>query len=64
MEEKSSEVVPKDSERQKCEVWTRVMGYHRPVQSFNKGNVGEFLERKFFTEEYCGLARPAEKANA
>ena len=46
MEEKSSEVVLKDSERQKCEVWTRVMGYHRPVQSFNKGKVGEFLERK------------------
>lgn len=20
----------KDSERTKCEVWTRVMGYHRP----------------------------------
>ena len=64
MEEKSSEVVLKDSERQKCEVWTRVMGYHRSVQSFNKGKVGEFLERKFFTEEHCGLARPAEKANA
>ena len=64
MEEKSSEVVLKDSERQKCEVWTRVMGYHRPVQYFNKGKVGEFLERKFFTEEHCGLARPAEKANA
>lgn len=25
----------KDSERQPCEVWTRVMGYHRPVSSFN-----------------------------
>ena len=23
--------------RQKCEVWTRVMGYHRPVESFNIG---------------------------
>ena len=64
MEEKSSEVVLKDSERQKCEVWTRVMGYHRPVQSFNKGKVGDVIERKFFTAEHCGLARPAEKANA
>ncbi len=27
----------KDSERQRCEVWTRVMGYHRPVSSFNIG---------------------------
>ncbi len=24
-----------DDERQRCEVWTRVMGYHRPVASFN-----------------------------
>jgi hypothetical protein len=22
-------------ERQRCEVWTRVLGYHRPVASFN-----------------------------
>lgn len=27
----------KDSERTKCEVWTRVMGYHRPIDSFNVG---------------------------
>ncbi len=40
----------KDSERQPCEVWTRVMGYHRPVQSFNIGKKGEFNERKCFTE--------------
>ena len=26
-----------DSERQPCEVWTRVMGYLRPVSEFNKG---------------------------
>ena len=24
-------------ERTKTEVWTRVMGYHRPLESFNKG---------------------------
>ena len=33
-----------------CEVWTRVMGYHRPVRSFNIGKKGEFEERRFFTE--------------
>ena len=43
----------KDSERQKCEVWTRVMGYHRPVQSFNIGKKGEFEERKYFVESKC-----------
>ena len=30
-----------DAERQPCEVWTRVMGYHRPVASFNIGKQGE-----------------------
>lgn len=40
----------KDDERQPCEVWTRVMGYHRPISSFNKGKRGEFEERKNFTE--------------
>ena len=40
----------KDDERQLCEVWTRVMGYHRPVASFNRGKQGEFAERKYFTD--------------
>lgn len=40
-----------DEERQPCEVWTRVMGYHRPVQSFNTGKKGEFEERVCFTEK-------------
>ena len=40
-----------DDERQRCEVWTRVMGYHRPVASFNVGKKGEHLERRFFREE-------------
>jgi ribonucleoside-triphosphate reductase len=31
-----------------CEVWTRVMGYHRPVASFNIGKQGEFHERVHF----------------
>lgn len=39
-----------DAERQPCEVWTRVMGYHRPVASFNIGKKGEHRERQFFLE--------------
>lgn len=39
-----------DDERQRCEVWTRVMGYHRPVASFNTGKRGEHAERRFFRE--------------
>lgn len=46
----ASEVALDDSERQPCEVWTRVMGYHRPVASFNSGKQGEYYERRFFRE--------------
>ena len=34
-----------------CEVWTRVMGYFRPVASFNIGKKGEYAERTPFTEK-------------
>lgn len=44
-----------DDERQPCEVWTRVMGYHRPVASFNIGKKGEHYERRFFREVRAGL---------
>ena len=36
-----------------CEIWTRVMGYHRPVSSFNRGKQGEYRERTFFRERKC-----------
>ena len=51
-----------DSERQKCEIWTRVMGYHRPVSEFNKGKKSEYYERSkcCFTEEKA-LAGMQEK---
>lgn len=37
-------------ERQECEVWTRVMGYYRPVSMYNTGKQGEFHERVEFIE--------------
>lgn len=40
-------------QRQPCEVWTRVMGYHRPVASFNIGKKAEYAERTFFKEASC-----------
>ena len=43
-----------DAPAVECEVWTRVMGYHRPVSSFNIGKKGEHQERKMFEE---GAAR-------
>lgn len=39
-----------ESKRTKCMVYTRVMGYHRPVESFNLGKKGEHKGRKKFCE--------------
>lgn len=44
-----------DAEPQECEVWTRVMGYFRPVASFNIGKKGEYNERTPFTEKASQL---------
>ena len=46
-------IVLRDDERQPCEIWTRVMGYHRPMASFNTGKKGEFHERTYFLEKHC-----------
>lgn len=43
-----------DTQRTRCEIWTRVMGYHRPISSFNIGKQGEFSERRFFVETQQG----------
>jgi hypothetical protein len=56
----SPTTILRDSERQPCEIWTRVMGYHRPVSSFNIGKKGEFHERRFFNERHAGLAGAAQ----
>ena len=39
-----------DTERTRCEIWTRVMGYHRPIDSFNAGKRAEHAERCCFRE--------------
>jgi len=44
-----------DAEREPCEIWTRVMGYHRPLSSFNIGKKGEHNERTFFEENRASI---------
>ncbi|MCA9497176.1 MAG: ribonucleoside triphosphate reductase [Nanoarchaeota archaeon] len=34
--------------RSSCEIWTRVMGYYRPVSQWNLGKKGEHYERQYF----------------
>lgn len=51
MLESEKNVELQDCERQPCEIWTRVMGYHRPVSEYNKGKKSEFYSRKCFSEK-------------
>lgn len=37
-----------------CEVYSRVVGYLRPVQQWNKGKIEEFKQRKEFVVEKGG----------
>ena len=56
--DKCAELHP-EAEPVECEVWTRVMGYFRPVSSFNIGKKGEYAERQMFTEVAAGGHGPA-----
>jgi len=40
----------KDEERTPCEVWSRCMGYHRPISFWNAGKQQEHRDRLSFKE--------------
>ena len=40
-------------ERTRCEIYTRVMGYYRPVSQFNNGKKSEFYSRSYFKTQTC-----------
>ena len=40
-----------NAQRTPCEVFSRSMGFIRPVSNFNIGKYSEFCERKTFTEQ-------------
>ncbi len=42
-----------ETKRTRCLVYTRVMGYHRPSESFNIGKKGEHKQRLQFQEKCC-----------
>ena len=46
-----------EHDRTPCEIYTRVMGYHRPVSAFNVGKQAEFRERRLFREPSAGDRR-------
>ncbi|NPV49088.1 MAG: hypothetical protein HPY69_19260 [Armatimonadetes bacterium] len=39
-----------ESERTRCEIWTRVMGYYRPLNYMNPGKRSENDDRLLFKE--------------
>ena len=39
-----------DSERTPCEIWSRVMGYHGPIDSWNVGKKAEHRDRVYFVD--------------
>ena len=46
----TKKVMNQTQKRTPCEIWTRVMGYHRSVSHFNKGKKVEHYSRKHFQE--------------
>ena len=37
-------------ERTRVEIWSRTMGYYRPLSNFNIGKKAEYISRKHFKE--------------
>jgi len=52
---KDTEIELEEGERTRCEIYTRVMGYHRPVEFWNPGKQQEHQDRVHFVESKCQL---------
>jgi len=52
------ELCPKCDGEQPCEVYSRAVGYLRPVQQWNKGKKAEYEERKSFVVERKEMLEP------
>jgi len=48
----AKESVPQPLERVPCEVYSRIVGYLRPVRDWNEGKQQEFAERKVFAVDF------------
>ena len=49
---------------QPCEVYSRVVGYLRPVQQWNKGKKAEYHQRRIFITPVQGNQQEDEKISA
>jgi len=48
MEDSKKNSEEKKVQRTKCEIWSRVVGFLRPVSLWNEGKIAEFKDRKMF----------------
>lgn len=46
-------MVAEKRQRQKCEIYSRVVGYLSPVHRWNDGKKAEFSDRKTFNKCLC-----------
>ena len=53
--------IMEQKKRQKCEVYSRVVGYYRPVEQWNEGKQAEFTERKEYDAERVYARHPLKK---
>ena len=49
------------AKRQPCQIYTRVMGYFRPVSQYNIGKKSEFYSRTYYNEEVGKNSKFLEK---
>ena len=57
-EAKPEAIILDDAERTRCEIWTRVMGYYRPVSAWNAGKQSENTDRLLFREPPACVLEP------
>ncbi len=44
---------PAKTKRTRCEVYSRVVGYLRPINQWNDGKRAEFNDRQTFDKQVC-----------
>ena len=60
----SQDIELTDDERQECEVYSKPMGYCRPISDFNAGKLSEYNERVNFDEDKMKENRHVKLDNA
>ncbi len=45
----------------KCEVYSRIVGYLRPVDQWNNGKQAEYADRKLFDKKICDIEKPKKQ---